>query len=495
MTLLCLAAIWLVGFAMVRWMFPRAVRWSLQNVWLFSLGIGAGAGVASCLYFLVLLLAGPRVTVLVASSGAAIAMPLAIGVALVILAAGLLTRRKGTELQWSHGPAVPWYLTAFLLLAALLAVTMFLGAVIYNPHGDEAAWSVWNLRARFLFRAAGFWRDAFSSDLTWSHTDYPLLLPGLVALCWKLAGQESTDAPIAIAFLFAAGTAGLLVTTLGALRGKAYAWLAGTVLLGTPGYVALSAALYGDVPLSFYILATLALLCLQDRHPQDLHPQDLRFTALAGLMAGFAAWTRNDGMMFLVALIVARVFAVFRFGQRARLGPQLLLFLAGLAAPLAVVIAFRLRVAGPSGLLSQPASAIVKHLADPARWIVIAQGLVVVLFTFGRFLIPMILVLALFWYLVRFQVDARDRAALATAGIALALTLAIQLSVDLFYVDNLPIEIGTSFERVLLQLWPAALLTFFLASGPLQLVASNSQGKLSKEKKAGRPQRRAVETR
>jgi len=199
-------------------------------------------------------------------------------------------------------------------------------------------------------------------------------------------------------------------------------------------------------------------------------------------------------MMFLVAMIVARAFAVFRFGERATLGPQLLRLLAGLAAPLAVVIAFRLRVAGPSGLLSQPASAIVQHLADPARWIVIAQGLVVVLFTFGRFLIPMILVLALYWYLVRFQVDARDRAALATAGIALALTLAIQLSVDLFYVDNLPIEIGTSFERVLLQLWPAALLTFFLASGPLQLVASNSPGKVSKEKKAGRPQRRAVET-
>ena len=112
MTLLCLAAIWLVGFGLVRWMFPQAIRWSLHNVWLFSLGIGAGAGVASCLYYLVLLLAGPRVTVLVASSGAAIAMPLAIGVALVILAAGLLTRRKGTELRWSDGPVVPWYLTA-----------------------------------------------------------------------------------------------------------------------------------------------------------------------------------------------------------------------------------------------------------------------------------------------------------------------------------------------------------------------------------------------
>ena len=67
---------------------------------------------------------------------------------------------------------------------------MFLGAVVYNPHGEEGAWSIWNLRARFLFAAGAFWRLAFSSNLNWSHLDYPLLLPGLVALCWKLTGQN-----------------------------------------------------------------------------------------------------------------------------------------------------------------------------------------------------------------------------------------------------------------------------------------------------------------
>ena len=102
------------------------------------------------------------------------------------------------------------------------------------------------------------------------------------------------------------------------------------------------------------------------------------------------------------------------------------------------------------------------------------EGLVVVLFNFGRFLIPIALVLALYWYLVRFRVDARDRAALATAGIALPLTLVVQLLMDILYVDNLGLEIGTSFERILLQLWPAALLVFFLASGPLQLAGSRN---------------------
>jgi len=481
MTLLCLAAIWLVGFGLVRWMFPQPLRWSLHNILLFSLGIGVGAGLASCLFFLTLLFVRPPVTILASSTGAAALIPSALALfVLIFLALVFLARRpNATLLDWAEGPPVPRYLTALFLLAVALAVAMFLGAVAYNPHGEEGAWSIWNLRARFLFGAGAFWRDAFSSDLSWTHPDYPLMLPGLVALCWKLSRQSSTDAPIAIAFLFSLGTVGLLMSALGTLRGKIYALLAGTLLLGTASFVALSAALYGDVPLSFYILAALALLCLQDRHPENL-----RFSALAGLMAGFAAWTRNEGIIFAISLIVARAIALLRYREGKLLGPQLLRLVPGMAAPLAIVVFFKLRVAGPSDYFSVPASAILKHLADPARWIVTLEGLVVVLFNFGRFLIPVALVLALYWYLIRFRVEARDRAALATAGIALALTLVTQLLVDILYVDNLAVEITSSFERILLQLWPAALLMFFLASGPLQLAAPEPALRKAKSKSA-----------
>jgi hypothetical protein len=237
----------------------------------------------------------------------------------------------------------------------------------------------------------------------------------------------------------------------------------------------LSAALYSDVPLSFYILASLALVCLQDRYPEDP-----RFSALAGLMAGFAAWSRNEGMIFAVALVVARVIALYRFRDGKLPGSQLLRMALGLAAPLAVVIVFKLRVGGPSDLFAAQAPVILKHLAYPARWIYMLESLVVMLFNFGRFLIPIVLALTLYWYLVRFRVDARDRAALATAKIALPLTLVAQLLWDLLYVDNLPLEMGASLERILLQLWPAALLMFFLASGPLRLVATTLPKKAHK---------------
>ena len=450
MMFLCLAAIWLTGFGLVRWMFPRPLGWSLHNVLLFSLGIGAGAGVASCLYFLSLLLAGPNYVVLASVTG---------GAAVVALTFGLLTRRQGTPLDWADGPEnpeIPWYVLGLFALAIALAAIAFLAAVSNSPHGDEGAWSIWNLRARFLFRAGEFWRDAFSNDLSWSHPDYPLLLPGLVALCWKLAGQESTDAPIAIAFLFLLGTAALLTCVLGALRGKLQALVGGTLLLGAAGFISLSAAQYGDVPLSFYILATLGLLCLQDRHPEDR-----RFSALAGLMAGFAAWTRNEGLIFIAAVIVARVLAAIRFRDRtkpATLAPQMLGMAAGLFAPLAVVIFFKLRVAGASDLLSETPALILQHLSDPGRWILMIQGLVVALFGLGRFVVSVVLVLGLYWYLVRFRVAERDRGSIMSLGIALALTIAGELAVDLAFVDNLQQEIAAGLERTLLQLWPAGVL-------------------------------------
>jgi len=483
-TFVCLAVVWLTGFGLVRGMFPRPLEWSLHNVLLLSLGIGAGAGIASCLWFLTLLLAGPNFALLASVTG---------GAAIAALAFALLTRRQGTLLAWAEGPEVPGYLPGLFLLAIALAATTFVILVVSNPHGEQAAWSIWNLRARFLFRGGTLWRDAFSSDLSWSHPDYPLLLPGLIALCWKLAGHESTGAPIAIALLFTLGTAGVLTGALGALRGKTQALVGGTLLLGTTSFIALSAAEYGDVPLSFYILSTVALLCLQDRHPEDL-----RFSALAGLMAGFAAWTRNDGLIFLGAVIVARVLAMVRVRERAGFTPlaQMLRLIAGLAAPLAVVLFFKLRVGGASEFRSAKPAVVLQHLADPGRWILTLEGLVVMLFAMGGFLIPIVLVLALYWYLVRFQVDARDRAALATGAIALGLTLAMQMLVDLLFAGNLGVEINTSFERYLLQLWPAGVLLFFLAASPLRLTAAEKpapKGKVSR--KAPKPSRRVAETR
>jgi len=53
----------------------------------------------------------------------------------------------------------------------------------------------------------------------------------------------------------------------------------------------LAASQYADVPLAFFCLATLVLLCLADRQEKGRHG----FLVLAGLACGMAAWTKNEG--------------------------------------------------------------------------------------------------------------------------------------------------------------------------------------------------------
>jgi hypothetical protein len=464
MNILCIALVWLTGLAVCRALLAAPLRWSAHNALLLSLSGGVGIGIASSIYFLCLALVGPKLGVLAALEAAALVAALALAI---------VVKRRGTLLDWGPGPATPWYLTGLLLLAAALAVTMFLVTYLNKPHGEWDAWSIWNMRARFFYRAGEFWQDAFSTQIIWTHPDYPLLLPGIVAMCWTLARQESTNAPAVVALLFTFGAAGVLISTLGVLRGKTQSFVAGILLLCTASFIQIGSNQYADVPLSFYILATLALLCLQDRYPDDF-----RFTILAGLTAGFAAWTKNEGLQFVLALVIARVVAIMRYGNRAALVPGLLRLAAGLLPPLAAVAFFKLRYAPANDLIATGASQVGAHLIDVGRWMTVIEGFVKSLIrmhspafpAFGSFLIPVVLVLGLYWYLLRFKVDDEQRTSLATVVLALGLMLAGDFAIYILFPLDVAWQVNTSLERLLLQVWPAALLAFFLAANPPQLV-------------------------
>src|ERR1700675_1387208 len=476
MTFVCIALVWLTGFGIARFLFPAPPRWSLHSVFLFSLGTGLGMGIASCLYFLSLVLFGPSPLIL-AGFGAIVAATAILG--------GMRAKSRGIALEWAAGPATPGYLTGLLFLAAAFAVTMFVVYSLEKPHGEWDAWSIWNLKARFLFRGGEGWKNAVSSQIPNSHPDYPLLLPSIVAMCWTLARAESISAPIAVAFLFTLGACGLLISSIGILRGKTPAFVAGILVLATSAFVQLGAMQYADVPMSFYILATLALLCLQDRFPADL-----RFSIAAGLTAGFAPWTKNEGWLFLAAVLLARLIAILRFDNRAVLGPQFLR-LAGAALPsVALTAFFKLRFAPPNDLLAQKASDLAAHVSVLGRWVITLEVFVKMLFVMGGFLLPIVLILGLYWFLVRFHVEERDRTPLATVLLSIGLMLAGELAIYVVFPPDIVTQLNVSLERLCMQLWPAALLAFFLAANPPQLVTLRPV-KPKHEFKSQRPKLRA----
>jgi hypothetical protein len=481
MIYLSLALFWLAGFGLLRFLFPGPLRLSVRNALLASLGAGVGLGIASCIYFVCLTLAGPNRIVLATLEGVVM-------IGLIVL--GFAIQRGEVPLDWAPGPLPPRYLTGFFFVAAAGAAITIVYYMLTKTHGEWDAWSIWNLRARLLFRSGDFWKDAFSNAISWSHPDYPLLIPGLVSLCWTLAQSDSVAAPIGVAFLFTLATAGLLVAGLGVLRGKSQAFVAGTLLLGTSAFVVAGGMQYADIPLSFYFLATLILLCLQDRFPADP-----RFTIVAGLTVGLSAWTKNEGLVFAIAVVVARAFAILRFGNRSGIVRQLASLVGGLAAPLAVVALFKLRYAPTGDLALEKRSDILARLIDPGRWITVLTELVKAAFQFGGFLVPIVLVLILYWYLVRFRVEEQQRISIATVLIAIALMFLGDFAVYLLFSNNVVWRINTSIDRVHLQLWPAGLFAFFLAANVPQLVQTEPAPKTKPAKRAAKPSRHAHETR
>lgn len=493
MSLLYLALFCFAGFLLVRFLIPGDRGVSLHNALILSLGAGLGLGIASSLYFLCLVTIGPKIPVLAVVEGAFVVGAIVLGI-----------RAKpsvSASLKWAEGPATPVYVTALLAAAGILGLIFFITHSATKPHGEWDAWAIWNLHARFLYRGGEMWENAFSSQISWSHPDYPVLLPGLIALCWTLSGSESTLAPIAVAFIFTFATAGLLISTLGVLRGRTQAWIAGALLLGTVEFVQVGAMQYADVPLSFFIVSAVALLCLQDRYPDEL-----RFTMLAGLAAGFAAWTKNEGLLFVLAVVVARLFAIVRFKSGPALARQFSTIVAGLAFPLAVVAIFKLRLAPPNDLASAGLSNIIKHAGDFSRWVTVLLGFGQEALFFGQlavqgevvrgFLIPISLVLVVYWFLVRFRVDERDRPSVATAAVATGLMLAGDFAVYVFLPNDVAWQLNTSLDRIFLQLWPVGLFAFFLAAGVPQLAAKPVAEKAKPvARRASKPQRRAAESR
>ena len=190
-----------------------------------------------------------------------------------------------------------------------------------------------------------------------------------------------------------------------------------------------------------------------------------------------------------MALILARAWAIARYGNRPTLIPQFLRLAAGLAAPLAVIVFFKLRFAPANDLVSHQPAQIAAHLTDIGRWITVLEAYAVEPFRIGTFRIgsfpaPIILLLGLYWYFLRFKVDPRDRPSLATILGTVGITLAGEFMIYVALPGDPSWQLTTSLERLLLQLWPAGLLAFFLAVNTPQL---ETKLKAKQSKKAMKP--------
>lgn len=439
--LLAFASAWFVGTLIVTALWPRSRGLRAEVVLILPLGLGAGLGVTSITFF---------VASLVWRSPA---FPAAMLDAAIAAAVGWIAWRRRNDVQRISTPRVTlrhWLIAmvgAPLLAAAGIAAWR---AWAVEPLGGWDGWAIWNMRARFIVRAGPEWIESLrQTPLGWSHLDYPLLVPASVARAWSWIGAEAPAAAGLVGWSLAAASVALLIGTAARLRGATVAWLGGVTLAGTPFFVTFAANAHADVPLGFFVLATVALLALDEKGP----------VALAGAMAGLAAWTKNEGLLFAVVATGSWIVGCWR---RSAWG-EARGFLAGLAVAMAPLVYFKIALAPGNDLVSGELIARLGQLWSPERhaqiWAALARDVI----GFGEWRIVPLAALALALVAPGVcRLAGRER----IAALVLGLTLAGYYAVYLITPWELTGHLASSLVRLLLQLWPATLLLWCLLAAP-----------------------------
>ncbi len=361
-----------VGFTAVSLLWPGVERASPALLaFRIFLGLGVGQGITACLAFVYLVVHGR-------ADRSYVLCELLVLLALVGLF--VLARRRNAA-QTFHARSArgaaslrdDWLLAVAFCVAAAAALAAIGIGMDRVPYGDWDAWGVYNLRARSIYRGGYDWRDGFSGLLWASHPDYPPLLPLCVVRAWIYAEGEPMAAPRLIGGVFMVATMGLVPSAIAALRGRPQACIAGVVLLGNTYLIRHAISQYADVPLMFFFAAAVALLVL---HDEVAHEEGAGALALAGLAAGLAAWTKNEGLLFLIALLVAHFAVVARARGLGAYAGQLRPLAAGLLPVLAILIDFKSTLAPPSDLVGLvTGQSVLAKLLDPNRYFTIVGEL------------------------------------------------------------------------------------------------------------------------
>jgi len=416
-------------------------RGGASQAYAIALSIGVGLGIASCTFFLALVLFDGR------RAGAMAIDALLFVCALIVwrrCAAPPATRPA----PWSSNQRL---LAVAVVCAATAGATSFLANTLDSPHGNWDAWATWNVRARWLAEAGSAWRTSFAKPTM--HGDYPLLLPATVARLWVYAGADAPFVPAAVAAAYATALVLLLYAALAALRGRAQGLIGALCLLGTPVFLRVAPWQYADVPLAFNLLAVITSLALYDRDPTRGRP----LLVWAGVAAGLAAWTKNEGMMLLLGIVGVR--AVLLIARRPADLRGAAWFAAGLLPPAATVLYFKWRLAPRLGQFGQPLGTLADRLFDLERYGAILRAAA---FELARGMGPLLLGLTVYALLLGRTREPGARRLAARVAPILAFAA---LGYGFTYLTNraqLAWLLTFSMDRLQLQIWPSVLLAILL---------------------------------
>jgi hypothetical protein len=423
------------------------------------LGMGLGLGISSLLYFAYLIFFAGRPYFLYVE----------LALFFIVLAA-VYTKHKKTVYVPSPRLSVSFLQIVILIIAGFVSVSSFLGLINYSRqrgHGDWDAWMIYNRAARFIYRDQETWQNAFSRDMDLVfHADYPPLLALNIASRWDILNEETIYVPMIQGFLFSLAALGLCFGALASLKSLGQGALGLILLSGVTLFMGEGGRQTADVPMAYYMLASVVFLFFY------YHEKRAILMVLAGFMAGLAAWTKNEGILFLCA--TTGIIGIAALWKRSL--QSLLFYFSGLFLPLAFLFYFKSQLAPSSEFLSAGGGKIIQDLTDTSRHQMIFNAFKGFLLHSGGWNNVGIF-LVLFGYLLIFHSRIKDNPEAVFIGLAIFVCQIIGYYVSyLISPYDLQWHISYSLNRLFVQIYPATVFLVLAASRlPETIFSSNRE--------------------
>jgi hypothetical protein len=181
------------------------------------------------------------------------------------------------------------------------------------------------------------------------------------------------------------------------------------------------------------------------------------------LSAGAAAWTKNEGLLFALAIPISIALTATKDERKQRI-QSAVQFATGLALPFALVVATKLVVGGESDLAADFSTASLGRIFEASRHLMIIESFFRTLITLTG--VPLLVALIALCFWLGFAKHSDNTRWLAVGATALALQFAGYYFIYLITDRDLAWHLGTSNLRLFVQLWPSVLLLLFVALRP-----------------------------
>lgn len=433
----------------------------LQDKYLvFSLSFAAGFGFSSLVLFIWLII----------NNGCLSFYPLFEAGILVLLSILFLKNRLSTDNNASNKKEMhqekiydrPLNRVSILFLFLCFLALFFLGSRL--PHGLWDSWSIWNLKARFIFRGGESWAGVFSSKISFSHPDYPLFLPLTIVRGWLYCLNENFYVQISTAVFSSFAVICALFGGIRSNQGTYSALIAVFIVFSTPFFIQKAISQYADVLISLLFLCSLILVhrCLAN--------PETNLLKLTGFITSLSAWVKNEGLLFFcVVAFILTIECYFRRRSIHETGKFLRTFLFGALPSIVVIAVFKLGYV-PANDLFEKGPNLTESLNFARIWL-IACAMVKNLFFFGEWteiacglFNPPVLMLA--YFLLRgFPDNARPG---KICNMIFLLMLLGYFAVFVITPHDTKWHLNTACSRLYLQFWPGFVFSFFVTFNKTQ---------------------------